>query len=153
MSAWIPVRILVSVALLSGAMYAARPAAARPSSGGLARPPGHVVSQGAAESRPTLRCTAQSWTMGEPAVKLVDVTCTVAEAVEGESSFRLAAAFVSPGREGWTVDPFCIAPLYDGQGACGQRLTHPMDAAGGRLTLTGVLRPSGQTLSASVVAY
>jgi hypothetical protein len=151
MTAWIPVRPLVAIALLSGALYAARPAGAWAAQGGPTRPPSEVVSQGAAGLRPTLRCTAQSFTMGEPPVRLVDVTCTVAQAAEDESSARLAAAFVSPGSEGWAVDLFCVAPLYDGQGACGQRLGHPGDTAG-RLTVTGMLRPSGQALSA-VVTY
>jgi hypothetical protein len=147
-----PIRTLVSVALLSGAIYAARPAEALASSRGLGALPSPIVSQVVTGSAPTLRCTAQAWGAEDPNVRLVDMSCTVAGAADGEQAFRLGVTFGSSGAPGWTLDPFCIVQVNDGQGQCGRRLTQPVEAAAGRITVTGSLRPSGQALPTTVVA-
>jgi hypothetical protein len=152
MSGRIAVRAFLSAALLAGALYAARPAAARAASGAHRPPPAEVLSQAITGDTPTLRCTAQPWSVQDPSVSLVAVTCRVTGAAPEEDAFRLSATLASPSGDARTLDPFCIVPLNDGQGECGRQLTQPVEAAGGRLTITGTIRPSGRVLSASAVA-
>ena len=134
---------------------AAGPGAVLAAGGQHGLPVGDVWSQisDEDESTPTLRCTAAAVPVQDPSVSLTVVTCTVTNAALEETSFRLRATFQEPGGDGWTLDPFCISQLIDERGLCGQTLSHPADAAGGRLTLSGTLRPSGRELPRSTVTF
>ena len=91
--------------------------------------------------------------MQDPSLSLVMVTCIVAEIAPEQEAIRLRATFTSPSGEGWALDPFCIVPVNSEQGVCGRHFSEPVEAMGGRLTITGAVRPSGQALPVSTVRF
>jgi hypothetical protein len=153
MKEWIPVRTLLSVTVLTGAVLAAQPGAVLASSGAHRPTAGEVVSQTPAAGPLTLRCTADPVGVQDPSVSLVMVACTVAEVAPEQEAVRLTATFTSPSGEGWALDPFCIVPVNNEQGVCGRHFTEPVEAMGGRLTISGTIRPSGQALPVSTVPF
>jgi hypothetical protein len=76
----------------------------------------------------------------------------VAGAAPEKDAVRLRARIASLGGGDWTLDPFCLVPLGAGHGECAREFTQAVESAGGRLTVTGTLLPSGRALSAAVVA-
>jgi hypothetical protein len=143
----------LAVTVLTGAIAAAWPGAVWAASARHSLPVDTVSSQAAGDSPPSLRCTAASPAVQDPGVTLISVSCTVVDAAPEENSFRLRATFQGPGSDGWTLDPFCISPLNDERGECARQLTQPAAAAGGRLAITGALRPSGRELPPSTVTF
>jgi hypothetical protein len=144
------VRAVLAVAVLTVALYAAPPVDVLAAGVVPGSPAGQASVQAQAEGSPTLRCAAHAVPVLDPTVAMVAVTCSVADAAAEDSSFRLTATLDEQSGDRRTVDPFCIAPLDDGRGQCGRRMTRPGGAGRARLSITATLRPSGRTLSSTV---
>jgi hypothetical protein len=67
---------------------------------------------------PSLTCTGRGLPIMAPVVQVhgMALTCTVASAAPGDTSFTLRAVLGGPGGAGRTIDPLCTGSLAKGTG-------------------------------------
>jgi hypothetical protein len=110
-----------------------------------------AVPTSEAAADPILSCTGVQAELGGADVQAVGLTCTVRGAPADDTSFSLRATLVGEGGDSLTIDPLCGGSLRDAAGRCSGTANAPRRFWGGRVSVSGTIRPSGRSLGPAEV--
>src|SRR5262245_43200480 len=101
---------------------------------------------------PSLECHGKRLVLGAAHVNGAALTCTVAGAGAGETSFEVVATLRGAEEDAVQENPLCSGPLRGGTGRCSGTAMASDRFWGGSPTVSGTLRPSGRQVGPAAVS-